>query len=687
MVEPAVSIVLQPARYCRFADRLANSSADRLQLIAKVTHLPNAANGYVLASLFTDDEPPREHINSIVFDNVLTGSARRKIGPDGRVRLKMAIALASDQDAVGAKPIERTSNEPSAERRERKGELTNFHPHHLNAVRIGVRAVVEQPYVETPLVLSSVIRNCSKDDHLKIEELSQKSGDRRGGETLWLRCHGLLEPNRVLVLFHEPETGWEGEGKMFPEFAHQNILVKCLTPAYMASVSRQGRALVNVSLVDKQTGACGMPVQFGYDLGNAPDSSCAEDRRFIEALHAFASNSEVESFVFACKHLLATNDEYGNSILHKAVRNRQPFALRVFLKAMEDRPDRLAIVNRQNFRSQTALHLAVRCDEPDCVHYLMAAGADRRLLDYNGCTVAHQLSDTFNEAIYKDILFPPNDSYGPKQNLDLSILNKQGKAAIHLAVARRKVALLEALIEAGADVDQPTDVEKMCPLHLAIQADNGQAVEMLLKAGASVESRNANGETPVQLAKNLQRTDMVIRLSYPINRTSVKREHNQTNPIDGKQARHSNGTAEGAVDDQSDEPAHTPHSVRFSEYVEVQEIDSNANREDFAMSIDYLTRVRLSRLLDNSGMWKQLATHLNCGHMVDFIQVCYEQDQSSPTMLLLDQYGMMENAAVSDFVEALENMDSPEITTILNSRWRLQQNQDSAAVRQQVEMS
>ncbi|CDW54372.1 Death and Ank 2 domain containing protein [Trichuris trichiura] len=279
------------------------------------------------------------------------------------------------------------------------------------------------------------------------------------------------------------------------------------------------------------------------------------------------------------------NDEVSKcsncSILHKAVRNRQPFALRIFLKAIEDRLLYISKI-RIVYTLKTALHLAIRCDEADCVHYLVAAGADRSLQDYNGSTVAHQLSDTFNE-----------------ENLYTFV--RAGKAAIHLAVSRRKTTLFEALIEAGADVDQQTETEKMTPLHLAIEADNSEAVEMLVKVSSAL---------PPLLS--------------------------------------------------------TQNYLCFT--------------EDFATSIDYLTRLRLSRLLDNSDMWKRLATNLNCDHMVDFIQVCYEQDQSSPTMLLLDQYGMMENAALGHFLEALNNIGSPEIATILNSSWRLQQAHQTTTV-------
>ncbi|KAL1236198.1 Nuclear factor NF-kappa-B [Trichinella spiralis] len=170
------------------------------------------------------------------------------------------------------------------------------------------------------------------------------------------------------------------------------------------------------------------------------------------ALKEFAMTSEAEPFVYACLPLLRYTDEFGNTLLHLAVRNRQPFALRVVLKVLNDSPDKANILNHKNFRKQTALHLAVRSGESDCVHYLMAAGANRSLVDGNGCTVAHYLSSTFNEDIYRDILFPPTNSEAAKYELDLNALNSEGLSAIHIAVAKKKLCLVEALIEAGASV-------------------------------------------------------------------------------------------------------------------------------------------------------------------------------------------------------------------------------------------
>lgn len=68
--------------------------------------------------------------------------------------------------------------------------------------------------------------------------------------------------------------------------------------------------------------------------------------------------------------------------------------------------------------------MAVRYGDGDCVHYLMKSGADRNVLDCDGMNVIHYLSDTFNEAIYRDVLFPPNESTSVPVDLDL--LNNEG---------------------------------------------------------------------------------------------------------------------------------------------------------------------------------------------------------------------------------------------------------------------
>jgi len=72
-------------------------------------------------------------------------------------------------------------------------------------------------------------------------------------------------------------------------------------------------------------------------------------------------------------------------------------------------------------------------------------------------------------------------------------------------------------------------------------------------------------------------------------------------------------------------------------------------------TLDIVSRLRLSKLLDVGNKWEQLASalgkiwiigdkynfaYLGCEHMIEFIQVCAD---TSPTHLLLDQYEVLVN--------------------------------------------
>ncbi|KRX61246.1 Nuclear factor NF-kappa-B subunit [Trichinella sp. T9] len=333
------------------------------------------------------------------------------------------------------------------------------------------------------------------------------------------------------------------------------------------------------------------------------------------ALKEFAMTSEAEPFVYACLPLLRYTDEFGNTLLHLAVRNRQPFALRVVLKVLNDSPDKANILNHKNFRKQTALHLAVRSGESDCVHYLMAAGANRSLVDGNGCTVAHYLSSTFNEDIYRDILFPPTNSEASKYELDLNALNSEGLSAIHIAVAKKKLCLVEALIEAGASVQQQAAESDISLIHEAVKLND---IDMM---------------KPGRVWKRKIRSQL----------TNVSRMSSSA-PDSSKISDH----------------AECSRSL-ITDVVGVDRVYA----DDSIANVDYVTRLRLSQRLDRDERWKKLAMQINCSHMVEFIDVCYAVDQTSPTMLLLDQYEQMEAASLGRLVEALGQINFPELATIL----------------------
>jgi ankyrin repeat protein len=87
------------------------------------------------------------------------------------------------------------------------------------------------------------------------------------------------------------------------------------------------------------------------------------------------------------------------------------------------------------------------------------------------------------------------------------IASAEYPGALHEACARDDTETLALLRDARVDLDQP-DAEGSTPLHTAVSAGAGRAVEMLLEGGADQQLLDADGYPPLSLA--LRRDDTAI---------------------------------------------------------------------------------------------------------------------------------------------------------------------------------
>jgi ankyrin repeat protein len=88
---------------------------------------------------------------------------------------------------------------------------------------------------------------------------------------------------------------------------------------------------------------------------------------------------------------------------------------------------------------------------------------------------------------------------------------RMGEGALHLAVRRGNVEILEMLLASSAKqhLHQQTNAQKMTPLHIAVLSEQHAMAGMLIAAGAFPGMVNAQGETPLATAARKDDAKMI----------------------------------------------------------------------------------------------------------------------------------------------------------------------------------
>ncbi|XP_067113249.1 NF-kappa-B inhibitor beta [Osmerus mordax] len=148
----------------------------------------------------------------------------------------------------------------------------------------------------------------------------------------------------------------------------------------------------------------------------------------------------------------------------------------------------------QNHLGQTALHLAVIVDQPQCVRGLLWGGASAELQERGGNTPLHLAVRELRHDCVREIT-------SNCQSADyLHVTNYSGVSALHLAVQRGREDIIGMLIEAGADVNQRDLSSGRSPLHWAVESQSTRVVQLLLQGGASVDQPSYAGHTALYCA-------------------------------------------------------------------------------------------------------------------------------------------------------------------------------------------
>jgi hypothetical protein len=127
--------------------------------------------------------------------------------------------------------------------------------------------------------------------------------------------------------------------------------------------------------------------------------------------------------------------------------------------------------------------------------------------------VKDEQGSTIDEALDKIIGYYKAAGFNPNDILDMGYSRRCRKAftPLLLAIEHRKLALVKALLKAGADVNQ-TDKLGYSPLHwAAISSSKVDIIKVLIEAGADIMRHRDNNAVPVlHIGKGLKTIRSIV---------------------------------------------------------------------------------------------------------------------------------------------------------------------------------
>ena len=334
------------------------------------------------------------------------------------------------------------------------------------------------PYVETTQMgFGILLSECVHADHTACTEV--------------LLQHWKSACSKVAFVPHESEDSAGQTLRLCPAMWEDPAVCQVFigAGADIETKNDKGRSPLHLASLLGALTTVKMLVEAGADV-RATD---AERRTCLIHAAYFGHTDAVRYLVSLPEVDLNHQDTKNYTPLHYAVQEKHADVVQVLIDAGAD-------IETKNVDGRSPLHVASISGELTTVTKLVKAGADVRATEDDRATCLLLAAYDGHTDIVRYLVSLPE--------VDLNHQDTNNYTPLHIAVHQKHAAVVEVLIDAGADIETK-NAKGRSPLHVASISGELTTVKMLVEAGADVRDTDAERDTCLTLAAYFGHTDTV----------------------------------------------------------------------------------------------------------------------------------------------------------------------------------
>ncbi|OLP96723.1 Ankyrin repeat domain-containing protein 50 [Symbiodinium microadriaticum] len=271
-----------------------------------------------------------------------------------------------------------------------------------------------------------------------------------------------------------------------------------------------GRSAVYYAAMKENAAAVQQLIEAGADseeLESVVDlESCNEMGRTPLVQACIKNAPEVITALLAARADVNIKDSSGRSAVYYAAMKENAAAVQQLIEAGADSEELESVVDLESCNEMGRTPLVQACikNAPEVITALLAARADVNIKDSSGRSAVYYAAMKENAAAVQQLIEAGADSEELESVVDLESCNEMGRTPLVQACIKNAPEVITALLAARADVNIK-DSSGRSAVYYAAMKENAAVVQQLIEAGADpeeLEMLGCSGLRPLQTPKN-----------------------------------------------------------------------------------------------------------------------------------------------------------------------------------------